>query len=150
MNIEACLFGFLPTRPPRQKKNDARAWTIFVFVKEADKPHSPTVNFFFVHLLILVSSFSSFFFFLSRLFFVLCQVKVRKKSMAGRTEIRRLYVRGDTIELVNPEKRMFRSQSKMFPLSELTAVSCLGAAYRLPSTPIFTKEIDVSFFSVVR
>lgn len=53
------------------------------------------------------------------------QVKVRKRSMAGKTEIRRLYVRGDTIELVNPEKRMFRSQSKIFPLSELTAVSRL-------------------------
>lgn len=51
------------------------------------------------------------------------QVKVRKRSMAGKSEIRRLYVRGDTIELVNPEKRMFRSQSKVFPLSELTAVS---------------------------
>lgn len=46
--------------------------------------------------------------------------------MAGKTEIRRLYVRGDTIELVNPEKRMFRSQSKIFPLSELTAVSGQG------------------------
>eukprot|EP00752_Nemacystus_decipiens_P010432 g9296.t2 len=53
-------------------------------------------------------------------------VKVRKRSMAGKTEIRRLYVRGDTIELVNPEKRMFRSQSKIFPLSELTAVVAQG------------------------
>lgn len=43
--------------------------------------------------------------------------------MAGKTEVRILFVRGDTIELVNPEKRMFRSQSKIFPLSELTAVS---------------------------
>ncbi|CAM9669891.1 unnamed protein product, partial [Ectocarpus sp. 8 AP-2014] len=53
-------------------------------------------------------------------------VKVRKRSMAGKSEIRRLYVRGDTIELVNPEKRMFRSQSKVFPLSELTAVVAQG------------------------
>lgn len=50
------------------------------------------------------------------------QVRVRKRSMAGKSEIRKLFVRGDTIELVNPEKRMFRSQSKMFPLSDLTAV----------------------------
>ncbi|CAN0175670.1 unnamed protein product, partial [Ectocarpus fasciculatus] len=53
-------------------------------------------------------------------------VKVRKRSMAGKSEIRSLYVRGDTIELVNPEKRMFRSQSKVFPLSELTAVVAQG------------------------
>lgn len=57
------------------------------------------------------------------------QVKVRKKSMAGRTEVRRLFVRGDVIELVNPEKRMFRSQSKTFPLSELTAVRGISSDF---------------------
>lgn len=46
--------------------------------------------------------------------------------MAGKMEERRLIIRGDTIELVNPEKRMFRSQSKIFPLSELVTVRGFG------------------------
>lgn len=71
------------------------------------------------------------------------QVRVRKRSMAGKSEIRKLFVRGDTIELVNPEKRMFRSQSKMFPLSDLTAVCSTSRVHVLRSLMSLRLEIVV-------
>lgn len=60
-----------------------------------------------------------------------------KKNIAGKAEVRRLYVHVDAIELVNPEKRMFRSQSKIFPFTELTAVS-RGDALRNKKRPMVT------------
>lgn len=51
------------------------------------------------------------------------QVKVIKRGTTGVPEARRLYIHDDSIELFNPEKKRFRSQSKFFLLTDLTAVS---------------------------